>query len=41
MSYALIKQHSAMDKKVFISSTFTDLTEYRESVQNGVRQLGI
>lgn len=30
-----------MDKKVFISSTFTDLKEYRESVQNGVRQLGL
>jgi hypothetical protein len=30
-----------MNKKVFISSTFTDLEEYRESVQKGVRQLGL
>ncbi|MDH4462058.1 MAG: DUF4062 domain-containing protein [Flectobacillus sp.] len=30
-----------MHKKVFISSTFTDLKEYRESVQHGVRQLGL
>ncbi len=30
-----------MSKKVFISSTFTDLKDYRESVQKGVRQLGL
>ncbi len=30
-----------MSKKVFISSTFSDLQEYRISVQNGIRQLGL
>jgi hypothetical protein len=30
-----------MSNKVFISSTFNDLIEYRESVQNGLRQLGV
>lgn len=30
-----------MSKKVFISSTFSDLQEYRLSVQNGIRQLGL
>lgn len=29
-----------MNKKVFISSTFSDLIDYRESVQKGLRQLG-
>jgi hypothetical protein len=28
-------------KNVFISSTFTDLVEYRESVQKGLRQMGL
>lgn len=30
-----------MNKKVFISSTFADLSEYRESVRKGLRQLGL
>jgi hypothetical protein len=30
-----------MSKKVFISSTFSDLKDYRLSVQNGIRQLGL
>ena len=30
-----------MSKKVFISSTFSDLAEYRLVVQNGIRQLGL
>jgi len=30
-----------MSKKVFISSTFVDLQEYRLAVQNGIRQLGL
>jgi hypothetical protein len=30
-----------MSKKVFISSTFLDLQDYRLSVQNGIRQLGL
>ncbi len=28
-------------KNIFISSTFTDLTDYRESVQKGLRQMGL
>jgi len=30
-----------MSKKVFISSTFNDLQDYRLSVQSGIRQLGL
>ncbi len=30
-----------MNKKVFISSTFRDLEDYRITVQNGIRQLGL
>ena len=35
------EKQRTMSKKVFISSTFLDLQEYRLAVQYGIRQLGL